>query len=55
MTVTEKTTQADATRTVDCTDSEVRGVLAAIRNNGGFILSSGPTASGYRVTYTVYR
>lgn len=55
MTITEKQTTADTTRTVDCADTEVRAVLAAIRQNGGFILSSGPTSTGYRVTYTVYR
>lgn len=48
------TTSTD-TRTVTVTDAQLRQVQTAIRRNGGFIMSSSPCATGYIITYTVYR
>lgn len=56
-------TSSTDTRTALCDDSQIRMVNAAIRKNGGFILSSSPCTveregrmvPGYKVTYTVYR
>jgi hypothetical protein len=43
------------TKTVTVPDAKLRAVLAAIRNNGGFITRSTLVGKGWQVTYTVYR
>jgi len=55
MTRTEIQTTGVATVTTECSDSEIRGVLRVIRQNGGFILGSGPTSTGFKVIHTEYK